>query len=161
MRIEPYVLDDRVIIPDNIKKMSKEQIQQEIARLENEIRTKKVLDINDGQMNMIKVGRRSSFAQFSGHIKVFETLDKENILGHAVKRTKKISASLICTDMDYNTDEEINSGNVYEATATVQGEHEREKLLFAGLRFDDSDPVAGSITFEITDLELIRKLLTM
>ena len=129
---------------------------------EAEMRTLiKTLSVTDGQMNMIKAGRRSSFAQFSGHIKVFETLDKENILGHAVKRTKKISASLICIDMDYSTDEEINSGNVYEATATVQGEHEREKLLFAGLRFDDSDPVAGSITFEITDLELIRKLLTM
>lgn len=121
----------------------------------------KTLSFTDGQMNMIKAGRRSSFAQFSGHIKIFETLDKENILGHAVKRTKKISASLICIDMDYNTDEEINSGNVYEATATVQGEHECERLLFAGLRFEDSDPVQGSVTFEVMDLELIRKLVMM
>lgn len=32
MRIEPYLLDDRVIIPDSINNMSKEQIEREIAR---------------------------------------------------------------------------------------------------------------------------------
>lgn len=122
----------------------------------------KTLSVTDGQMNMIKAGRRIPLAQFSGHINIFEAQSNVSILGQPAKGVKRIYASfIICNDMDYNTDEEINSGNVYEATATVQGEHECEKLLFAGLRLDDSDPVAGSITFEITDLELIRKLLTM
>ncbi len=31
MRIEPYLLDDRVIIPDSINNMSKEKIECEIA----------------------------------------------------------------------------------------------------------------------------------
>ena len=41
MRIEPYLLDDRVIIPDSINNMSKEQIEREIARIEDEIRKKR------------------------------------------------------------------------------------------------------------------------
>lgn len=122
----------------------------------------KNLSATDGQMNMIKAGRRIPLAQFSGHINIFETQSKVTILGQTAKGVKKIYASfVVCNDIDYSTDEEINSGNVYEATAIVQGERGREKLLFAGLRFDDSDPVEGSLTFEITDLELVRKLLTM
>lgn len=70
MRIEPYLLDDRVIIPDSINNMSKEQIEREIARIEDEIRTKKVIDITDGQMDMIKACRRSPLAKFSGHVKI-------------------------------------------------------------------------------------------
>lgn len=34
--IEPYILDDRVIIPEYIQKMSKEELKREIARLEEE-----------------------------------------------------------------------------------------------------------------------------
>ena len=36
-----YVQDDRIIIPDDIKKMSKEQLEEEIAKLENEIKERK------------------------------------------------------------------------------------------------------------------------
>lgn len=35
---EEYFADDRVVIPDYIKRMSKEELEQEIARLESEIR---------------------------------------------------------------------------------------------------------------------------
>lgn len=38
---EPYFLDDRVIIPDDVKKMSREQLEQEIARLEKEAKKNK------------------------------------------------------------------------------------------------------------------------
>ena len=38
---EPYILDDRVIIPEYIKKMSKEELDAEIARLEKEEQEKK------------------------------------------------------------------------------------------------------------------------
>ena len=37
MKIEPYVLDDRVIIPDYIKKMTREELEAEIKRLEAEV----------------------------------------------------------------------------------------------------------------------------
>lgn len=41
MKIEPYVVDDRVIIPDYIKKMSIEELNAEIERLEAEHKAKK------------------------------------------------------------------------------------------------------------------------
>ena len=41
MKIEPYVLDDRVIIPDYIKKMTREELEAEIKRLEAEVIEKK------------------------------------------------------------------------------------------------------------------------
>lgn len=85
-----------------------------------------------------------------------------NILGSNCKGVKKIYASFIlCNDVVYCSDDEFNSGKVYEATGDVQGETSCERLIFSGLRFEDSDPVSGSITFEITDLELIRKMLEM
>lgn len=37
--IEPYLLDDRVIIPEDIQKMSKEELKTEIAKLEEKERT--------------------------------------------------------------------------------------------------------------------------
>lgn len=39
---EPYFLDDRCIIPDDIKKMSREQRRAEIVRLEKEARQNKI-----------------------------------------------------------------------------------------------------------------------
>ena len=39
---EPYFLDDKVIIPDDIKKMSKEQLRHEIIRLEKEAKEKRI-----------------------------------------------------------------------------------------------------------------------
>lgn len=41
MADKKYFVDDRVIIPDEIKNMSNEDIELEIARLESEINTKK------------------------------------------------------------------------------------------------------------------------
>ncbi len=38
---EPYFLDDRVIIPEYVKKMSKEELEQEIEMLEKEAIEKK------------------------------------------------------------------------------------------------------------------------
>lgn len=130
---------------------------------EAEMRTLiKTIDVTDGQMSMTKAGRRVPLAQFSGHVNIFETQSNVSILGQTAKGVKRIYASfIICNDIDYSSDAEIDSASVYEAVATVQGEHERERLLFAGLRFEDSDPVQGSVTFEVMDLELIRKLLMM
>lgn len=36
-----FIIDDRFIIPEDIKKMSKEELNAEIERLENEQRKKK------------------------------------------------------------------------------------------------------------------------
>ena len=41
MKIEPYVVDDRVIIPDYIKKMTREELEAEIKRLEAKVIEKK------------------------------------------------------------------------------------------------------------------------
>lgn len=41
MKKEKYFADDRMIIPEYIKRMSKEELEAEIARLEKEHREKK------------------------------------------------------------------------------------------------------------------------
>lgn len=38
---EPYFLDDKLIIPKEVKEMSKKQIEQEIARIEEKERAEK------------------------------------------------------------------------------------------------------------------------
>ena len=58
-------------------------------------------------------------------------------------------------------EDEFNTGKVYEAVGDVQGERSCERLVFSGLRFEDMDPMSGRVTLEVTDLELIRKMLTM
>lgn len=42
---EEYFADDRGIIPEDIKKMSNEELDREIARLEQEIKDKKLEDL--------------------------------------------------------------------------------------------------------------------
>ncbi len=49
----------------------------------------------------------------------------------------------------------VDSGKVFEAQAVVSD----ERFAFAGLRFEDSDPLENELVFEIPDLELIQKLL--
>ncbi len=39
-KAEPYFLNDKLIISDDVKKMSKEQLRQEIMRLEKETKEK-------------------------------------------------------------------------------------------------------------------------
>ena len=68
---------------------------------------------------------------------------------------------MMCDDIDYCMEETYHSGKVYEAICTVTGEEQSERLHFAGMRFEDMNPVDGKVTFEITDLELIRKMLMM
>ena len=68
---------------------------------------------------------------------------------------------MLCEDIDYQTQNDFNSGKVYEALGDVQGESSCERLLFSGLRYEDMDVLSGKVTFEITDLELIRKMLDM
>jgi len=41
---EEYIVDDRFIIPEDIKRMSKAELEAEIARLEKEERAKKKTD---------------------------------------------------------------------------------------------------------------------
>lgn len=41
MKDEEYIVDDRVIIPEDIKKMSREELEQEILKLEQEERKRK------------------------------------------------------------------------------------------------------------------------
>lgn len=55
----------------------------------------KTLTVTDGQMNVIKAGRRISLLQFSGNIEIFETQTAVNILGKLSKGIKKIYASFM------------------------------------------------------------------
>lgn len=122
----------------------------------------KTLDIKNAQLNVITAGRRIPLADFGGRIEITEVQNMTPILGRRCRGEKKIYASFIlCEDIDYKSDNEFNSGKVYEAIGDVQGESTCERLIFSGLQFEDINPINGMVTLEVTDLELIRKMLGM
>lgn len=122
----------------------------------------KTLNIQNASLTVVTAGRRLPLAQFAGKIEITEHQTIVPVLGRMCKGEKKIYASFIlCQDMEYQMEDEFNTGKVYEAVADVQGERSSERLIFSGLRFEDMDPMNGSVTLEVTDLELIRKMLTM
>jgi hypothetical protein len=122
----------------------------------------KTLNIQNASLSVITAGRRLPLAQFTGKIEITEHQSMTPVLGRMCKGEKKIYASFIlCQDIEYQTDDEFHTGKVYEAVGDVQGEHSCERLIFSGLRFEDMDPMNGTVTLEVTDLELIRKMLGM
>lgn len=122
----------------------------------------KTLNIQNASLTVVTAGRRLPLAQFAGKIEITEHQTIVPVLGRMCKGEKKIYASFIlCQDMEYQMEDEFNTGKVYEAVGDVQGERSSERLIFSGLRFEDIDPMDGSVTLEVTDLELIRKMLTM
>lgn len=125
-------------------------------------RTLKRLDATKAKLYSIAAGRRKHIADFTGEIAIIEHQSMVPVLGQICKGEKKIYASfMMCDDIDYCMEETYHSGKVYEAICTVTGEEQSERLHFAGMRFEDMNPVDGKVTFEITDLELIRKMLMM
>lgn len=122
----------------------------------------KTLNITNAELNVITAGRRLSLARFDGKIEINEIKNITPILGRPCKGEKIIHASfMLCDDIEYQTQNDFNSGKVYEALGDVQGESSCERLLFSGLRYEDMDVLSGKVTFEITDLELIRKMIYM
>lgn len=122
----------------------------------------KTLDIHGASLNVITAGKRLPLAQFTGRIEISECQSTVPVLGRRCRGEKKICASFIlCEDIEYKTDNEFHSGKVYEAVGYVQGERSCERLIFSGLRYEDMDPLNGSVVFEVTDLELIIKMLEM
>lgn len=121
--------------------------------------TIKVIPANDGELYMTSGGRRYCIARFNGRVEIEEKQTRVAILGTLQKGTKRIFASfVVCGDVDFQRGfgfESIDSGKVFEAQAIVNG----ERLAFAGLRFEDSDPLKNELIFEIPDLELIQKML--
>lgn len=118
----------------------------------------KTIPAESGELYVISAGSRFELACFTGRVEVIEHTTLVPILGKVEKGTKKIYASfIVCGDIEYQreiSEDFIHSGKVYEAAADVNG----ERLFFSGLRFEDSDPFTNELTFEITDMELIRKL---
>lgn len=122
----------------------------------------KILNIQNASLTVVTAGRRLPLAQFAGKVEITEHQTMVPVLGRMCKGEKKIYASFIlCQDIEYQMEDEFNTGKVYEAVADVQGERSCERLIFSGLRFEDMDPMNGRVTLEVTDLELIRKMLTM
>lgn len=124
------------------------------------MRLLKTLPLSDGHLSMVSAGRRIPLGAFIGSVEIYEEESHSSILGNPCRGRKRILASfVVCDNFDLST--EIHSGNVYEAMGDVQGERRMERFCFAGLRFEDSDPVEEKLIFEITDLELIRKLMSL
>lgn len=122
----------------------------------------KTLNITNAELNVITAGRRLPLAKFDGKIEINEIKNITLILGRPCKGEKIIHASfMLCDDIEYQTQNDFNSGKVYEALGDVQGESSCERLLFSGLRYEDMDVLSGKVIFEITDLELIRKMIDM
>lgn len=119
----------------------------------------KTIPATEGELYIISAGKRHLLANFNGCIAVREVTELIPILGTVQKGTKTIQASfIVCGDLEYQREISnglINSGKVYEAIADVEG----EKIFFAGLRFENSDPIKNELIFEITDLELIEKFM--
>lgn len=120
----------------------------------------KTVPVKNGELYVISAGQRDTLAKFSGRVEIIEHTNLVPILGEIQEGTKKIQASfIVCGNLDYQrevTEGFIHSGKAYEAVADLYGEW----LCFSGLRFMDSDPLHDELTFELTDRELIKKLLT-
>lgn len=119
----------------------------------------KTIPATDGELYVTSAGQRLPLAHFSSRVEITESTKLVPILGTVQKGMKTIYASfIVCGNLEYQREinsEFIHSGKVYEAAADV----DNERLCFAGLRFEDSDPLKNELVFEITDLELIRKLM--
>ena len=120
----------------------------------------KIIPANDGELYMTSGGRRCRIASFSGRVEIEERQAQVAILGTMQKGAKRIYASfIVCGDMDFQKGfgfDAVHGGRVFEAQAGVCG----ERLAFAGLRFEDSDPLRNELIFEIPDLELVQELLS-
>ncbi len=121
--------------------------------------TIKVISIKDSELYMVSGGRRHYIARSNGRVEIEEKQVRVARLGTLQKGTKRILASfIICGDIDFQRDfsfDSVDAGKVFEIRASTGG----ERLEFAGLRFEDSDPLKNELIFEIPDLELIQKLL--
>lgn len=119
----------------------------------------KTLDVENGDLFFTTNGQRRNLAGFTGRIEISEDRIYVPIMNVPHKGLKNIHAAIIlCGDLRYRMDikpDTIHSGNVYSATGMVNG----SKLIFDGLRFEDSDPIANELIFEITDYRLIESLL--
>ena len=100
---------------------------------------------------------------FDGALEIKEEQSTVPILGRLSNGTKSIRATLMLCDNLHNINskeyETISSVKVYEAQASVEVGHDTVPYKFSGLKFIDSDPINNTITFEVTDLYLIEKLL--
>ncbi len=121
----------------------------------------KTLTAADSSLSVTAAGRRSELASFTGRIEITEHTSYVPLLGALHKGMKSIHASFItCGNIDYKmpvNENTIHAGRVFDAKATVSG----ERLRFSGLKFIDSDPIENELVFELTDYELIEKLLKM
>ena len=122
----------------------------------------KELRIRGGKLSAISAGRRVQIADFSGRVEITERIAYVNILGKRYRQEKRIYASFIAgEEMEYWTDQPFTEAAVYEAEVTVEGEKQRQRFIFSGLRYVDSNPVTGEVEFEIPDQLLIRRMLSM
>lgn len=117
-----------------------------------------VIPAANGELFVISAGKRFLLAHFKGRVEIMERTKFVPILGTVQKGTKTIYASfIVCGDLEYQKEIDngyIHSGKVYDVFADVDS----ERIHFAGLRFEDSNPLKNELVFEITDLELIQKL---
>ena len=123
----------------------------------------KRIPLHHGRLAEIAAGRRLLLATFTGEVVIIEERQDVAVLGTYCKGEKRLLASvMLCREAAFQSDRSIHAGKVYEATGDVQrGDGMWEEVFFAGLRFEDSDPVAGTLTFEIPDLELIERLIAL
>jgi len=121
----------------------------------------KALPCERGELYVTSAGQRFLLARFNGQVEIWEHITLVPLLGTVQKGTKTIYASfMLCGDLEYQRETDyqaIHSGKVYDAIADVEG----TRLTFAGMRFEDSDPINNELIFSVTDLELIQKLLTL
>lgn len=123
----------------------------------------KSIPLNNGELFVTTGGNRYHLASFDGVLEIKEEQSTVPILGRLSNGTKSIRATLMLCDNLHNINskeyETISSAKVYEAQSSVEVGHDTVPYKFSGLKFIDSDPINNTITFEVTDLYLIEKLL--
>lgn len=121
----------------------------------------KTLPCDNGTLSVTSAGQRLPLAKFTGRVEITERTNMIPILGTVQKGAKTIYASfMVCGDLEYQREsgpDYIHSGMIFDAMGDVMG----ERITFAGMCFEDSDPIANELTFRISDLELVKKLLEL
>lgn len=118
------------------------------------------IDLQNLRLGAVSGGVRRNVGKFTGEVKIYEKTTDVPLSGCRCVGIKRMYARLVACDKEsYFGSMNIHSGMVFDAS----GEMERtdgvfETLHFAGLRMEDSDPRESTVTFEIPDYELVRKL---
>lgn len=122
----------------------------------------KTLTVRNAELFVTYAGKRKRLADVSGQVEIYEKQTIGRLLGQPDTCEKKVYALFVLDDGDdCTTHDDFSSVKVYDAVGDVYNIQGYERVIFSGLRFEDNDPVKGTVTLSIPDLYLIQNFLTV